>query len=177
MIAIRQLAAFLLSEEMQMIAIVRSSKISSNTGEKLAEILALLRDPSVERVTFFATPVAPDAGYGDADGAEANLPEMVALLEGKFAGMVENVIVLDGAFLTAARVPRYREVRELLDEAQENKKVFFSKERAPFTSRLPATEAATVLSKLGPVKPLTAASRAEYFSMLSNLSETEIAKL
>lgn len=158
-------------------AIVRSSKISSNTGEKLAEILALLRDPSVERVTFFATPLAPGEGYGDADGAESNLPEMVALVEGKFAGMVDNVIVLDGAFLTAARIPRYREVRELLDEAQESGKIFFSKTRAPFTSGLKANEAASVLSNLGPLKHFTAASRAEYFSLLSNLTETELAKL
>src|SRR5471032_3384 len=111
--------------------------------------------------------------YSTSDAAEANLQEVAALAFGTFAG-AEVAVVFDGAFLSAARYPRYSEVRLLLDAAVASDKVFFTERRAPFTSKKTNIDALGTLHNLGAFEKLTTTSRSRYFSLLSNLTEAEL---
>lgn len=155
---------------------LRYSKQSANTGEKLETILSAVTDPKVEQIILFATPTSPTDDYRDSDGAENNLPEVAALALGTIAG-AKVAVVFDGSFLTAARIPRYLEVRTLLDAAVASDKVYFASNRVPFTSSKSAADAAAAFQSLGPFVKLTAASRSQYFSLLSNLTEAQLQQL
>jgi hypothetical protein len=155
---------------------LRYSKQSSNTGEKLNCILSTISDANVEQVILFATPGNPTSDYNDSDGAETNLPEVAALAVGTFAG-AKVAAVFDGAFLCAARIPRYLEVKALLDAAIASDKVYFAKHRAPFTSKKADVDALTILLNLGPFEKLTTTSRSQYFSLLSNMTEAALQQL
>jgi len=148
-----------------------------NTGDKLNLLLEAIRDPRVDQVVLFASPVAPSEGYSDYDGAENNLPIVAALASGTFVGNAPIQVVYDGSFLTAARVPRYLEVKRLLDEAEQSGKVYFVAQRAPFTSAMQVEKAAETMKSLGEPILLTPQSRSRYFSLLSNLTEKEFANL
>jgi len=155
---------------------LRYSKQSSNTGDKLNSILSTIGDPNVEQVILFATPVEPSLGYSESDGAETNLPEVAALAIGTFAG-AKVAAIFDGAFLCAARIPRYLEVRVLLDAAVSSGKVYFAKHRAPFTSKENDADALAILLNLGPFEQLTTSSRSRYFSLISNMTEAALQQL
>ncbi len=152
---------------------LRYSTRSANTGDKLACLLSTIADSNVEQVMLFATPREATSDYSNSDAAEANLPEVAALAIGTFAG-AKVAVVFDGAFLSAARYPRYSEVRELLDAAVASEKVYFTERRAPFTSQKNNIDALATLHSLGPFEKLTTTSRSRYFSLLSNVSEAEI---
>lgn len=146
----------------------------SNTSSNLEALLASINDPSCVQVRLFATETTATAHFSDADGPENNLPLVAALAIYKLAGEHEVHIVHDGLFLTAARLPRYYEVRQLLDAAENNQKVVFCFQRAPFTSAMSPVEAAAALLELQLVNELTTATRSSYFSMLSNVTEIEL---
>lgn len=148
-----------------------------NTSDNLAAILDIIRDIKTTKVTLFASPEVPTQDMSDSDGPETNLPLLAAMAEYKLPGVSEPLyVVFDGLFLTAARIPRYLEVRDLLDVAIASGKVFFDKVRAPFTSSLTPDAAAECLGNLGPVSALTGETRASYFRLLSNVSESDLAK-
>lgn len=155
---------------------LRYSKQSANTGDKLKSILSAVTDPKVEQIILFATPTKPTEDHSDSDGADTNLPEVAALAKGTIAG-ADVAVVFDGAFLSAARIPRYLEVKTLLDAAVESEKVYFASNRVPFTSGKTAADAATTFQSLGPFVKLTAATRPQYFSLLSNLTEAQLQQL
>lgn len=159
-----------------MVSVIRNVSSSSNTSYKLKSIIAAIRDPRVARITLYATPSSPTEDYSDLDGAEANLPEVAALATGTFIGDAPIDVVFDGAFLTAARYPRYAEVRTLLDEAEKSGKVYFSTERVPFTANKSDCEAAAIMRTKAKLTLLTNQTRASYFSLLSNVTEKEINK-
>lgn len=154
--------------------VIRHTKPSSNTGDKLAMILAAIRDGNVTNIVLFATPTGPTENYSDQDGPETNLPWVAALVNGTFIQGIALTVVVDGPFLTAVRIPRYLEVKKMMDEAEASDKVFFSRERAPFTSSLSPEAAAAELAKAGPVEALTSASRTRFFSLLSNVTESAL---
>lgn len=152
---------------------LRYSTRSANTSDKLKCILSTIADAHVEQVILFATPRETTSEYSTLDAAEANLPEVAALAFGTFAG-AEVAVVFDGAFLSAARYPRYSEVRLLLDAAVASDKVFFTERRAPFTSQKTNIDALATLHSLGAFEKLTTTSRSRYFSLLSNVTEAEL---
>jgi hypothetical protein len=155
---------------------LRYAKQSGNTSEKLECILSTINDANIKQVILFATPIAPTSDHSDSDGLATNLPEVAALAIGTFAG-AELTAVFDGTFLSAARYPRYSEVKTLLDVAVTSGKAYFSTTRAPFTSNKSAVDAATAFQSLAPYVKLTATSRSQYFDMLSNLTEAEMQTL
>lgn len=146
---------------------------ASNTTVNLDNILRLLRNPDLGRVILFATPSEPSRGYSRDDGPESNLPLVAALVELKAGDVPPMYVVFDGLFLTAARPPRYGEVRQLLDTAIATGKAFYGAEPVSFTSGLLAEEAAITLISSGELRPLNSASRAHYFSLLSASGEDE----
>lgn len=152
---------------------LRYSTSTANTGEKLKCILSIISDANIEQVILFATPSEANSEYSASDASEANLPEVAALAFGTFAGAKVGV-VFDGAFLSAARYPRYSEVKLLLDAAVASDKAYFTDRRAPFTSQKTNIDALETLHSLGEFEKLTTTSRSRYFSLLSNLTEAEL---
>jgi len=140
-----------------------------NTGKNAQVLLTAIADPNVARVTLFASPTRPDADFAHSDGPDSNLPLLVALTE----TVDGNWCVYDGVFLTAARRPRYLEVREVLDAAEQSAKVYFSGRRAPFTSSLSPMEAVEKLRAIAVPTRLTSTTRADFFRLLSNLTEAQ----
>lgn len=149
--------------------------LSSTSGGNLSSLLGLLNDPKTVRVVLFASPIEEDETYSREDGPTTNLPLVAALVEHKLEGVPTQNIVFDGNFLTAARNPRYSEVRDLLDAAVSSGKTFFSTQRAPFTSALSPDDAVKKLQAMISLQPLTSDNRKRYFSMLSALTEAEFA--
>ncbi|MGU7843795.1 hypothetical protein ACV22V_30560 [Burkholderia sp. AW33-5] len=140
-----------------------------NTGKNTQALLGAIADPNIALVTLFASPTKPDANFAHSDGPDSNLPLLVALTE----TVDGNLCVYDGLFLTAARRPRYLEVREVLDAAEQSAKVHFAGTRAPFTSALPPVQAAEKLCAIAAPTRLTSATRADFFRLLSNLTEAQ----
>jgi hypothetical protein len=150
---------------------------NKNTTENLSAFVGLINSPCAKKVTLFASPTGKTAEMSRSDGPETNLPLVSAIVEYDIPKVDTVAVVFDGLFLTAARYPRYGEIRHLLDVAEQSNNVSFSEVRAPFTSSLSPEDAVTTLQSLTPVKPLTPDTRAEYFSLLSNLSETKYRQL
>ena len=140
-----------------------------NTATNTQALLAAIAEPDIARVTLFASPIKPDTDFVHSDGPDSNLPLLVALTE----AVDGDLCVYDGLFLTAARHPRYLEVREVLDAAEHSAKVYFAGTRAPFTSRLSPAEACEKLRGIEAKMRLTASTRANFFRLLSNLTEAQ----
>lgn len=152
-------------------------EVFHSTHQNLLAILNLIDDPKINRVILFATATQPNENFSESDGPDSNLPLMAVLAECKLKGFSPIHLILDGLFLTAARPPRYSEVRKLLDAAAKSQKVFFAKERAPFTSALSPDDAARELLTLDPFISLTAETRADYFALLSLFTEEQMVNL
>lgn len=146
----------------------------SNTQNNLDKLLRALADPACESLCFFATHPHVDETFSDDDGPETNLPFIVAVATYKLLKEHTVRVVFDGMQLTAARLPRYGEVRQLLDAATVSNKAFFSPQSVKFTSNLPPAEAAQVLlSNAAPIS-LTTTSRSQFFKLLSGVSEQQL---
>lgn len=151
---------------------------NSNTTENLSALVGLIESPDTVKVTLFASPTGKMEKMSESDDLETNnLPLVSAVVEYEIPKIEKVAVVFDGLFLTAARHPRYSEILHLLDVAEQSNLAFFSEMRAPFTSSLSAEDAVRTLQSLAPVKPLTPNTRADYFSLLSNLSEAKYLEL
>jgi hypothetical protein len=73
-------------------------------------------------------------------------------------------------------MPRYREVKDVLDSAIESRKAQFITKPVPFTSSLSPVDAVAKLIKFQS-KQLNTDSRREFFKLLSNLSEQQYSNL
>ncbi|WP_198430910.1 hypothetical protein [Pseudomonas tolaasii] len=135
----------------------------------------MIRDNKCDEIILFAS-VENDLGDEEARWNN-NLPLVVALAKYIIPHVDSVLVVFDGMFLTAARYPRYGEVRNLLDVAVTSDKVYYSGQRAPLTSEMTPDEAVSTLIDLGSIQPLTVESRAEYFSLLSNFTEDELVEI
>ncbi|MET2522102.1 hypothetical protein [Ralstonia pseudosolanacearum] len=144
---------------------------NGNTSQNAQALIEAINDTRNVRVTLFATSSVPNAMFTESDGPETNLPLLAALAQSTDG----NLKVFDGLFLTAARQPRYLEVRAVLDAAVRRGSVYFSEASAPFTSALAPEEAAKRLNGIAPVRQLTSASRANFFRLLSGVTEAEFA--
>lgn len=86
-----------------------------NTTQNKDALIKKIVDPNTVKVTLFATKREVLANT-----FETNLPLVVALVETN-----TNYLLFDGLFLTAARNPRYYEVKRVLDEAVRTTKVTY----------------------------------------------------
>lgn len=146
---------------------------SASTFDHLRTALSLLESDSTSQVIFFASPERETADLHPNDGTSSNFPLVCLLAKVDLPGVHPVYVLCDGLFLTAARRPRYSEVQDLLDAACSSGKAFFSTVRAPFTSRQRPDEATQTLLEVAQLEPLTAASRAQYFGLLSEISEEQ----
>lgn len=138
---------------------------TSGTHTNFTALWDLLKSPSLKRLTLFASPVsAPDSDRVD----EGNLPLLSALAETTIPGLGAAYIVYDGTFLTAQRSQRASEIGALLDIAVNDNRVFYGTERAPFTAKMEAVDAARLLCDID-AEALTAETLHVYWAMLSNL--------
>jgi hypothetical protein len=140
----------------------------TNTGRNADLIVNTINDPSVNKITLFATERFSD---------DSNSPLMVALVEQSLPSIDEIVyVVFDTNVSTAQRLPRYLEVKRILEAAQSSDKVYFSHERAPYTANVSPEEAIKSLFVLNKQELLSEDSRPQFFSLLSNLTEVELRK-
>lgn len=147
------------------------------TGHAVDALLNYLSDPACKRVTFFAGPQSGQASDAEKQGlGEQNMPLLAATAEYQIPHAGSVIVVLDGDLLTAARAHRAREISHVLDAAMGGGKAFVCMERAASTHKLESSEAAAVYAQL-PRLPLDGISRVKFFSLLSNLTELELAKL
>ncbi|MGE1153864.1 hypothetical protein [Pseudomonas kitaguniensis] len=145
---------------------------TKSTSDNVWALCDLIRDNKCDEIILFAS-VKNDLEDEHAK-CNNNLPLVVALAKYIIPHVDSVMVVFDGVFLTAARYPRYGEVRNLLDVAVASDKVYYSRQRAPLTSEMTPDEAVSTLIDLGSIQPLTVESRAEYFSLLSNFTEDEL---
>lgn len=136
----------------------------SSTGDHLSALLKLLDDKNASKIILFAS---------ELDESDTNAPLLATLIQYKIPNVGELNVIGDGTFLTAARFPRYSEIKDLLDAAETNSKVYFSLQRVPFTSQLSADEAADKLSSHQELIQLTPNTRPDFFRLLSTLTEQQ----
>ncbi|MFC3941601.1 hypothetical protein CCU68_34360 [Pseudomonas gingeri NCPPB 3146 = LMG 5327] len=141
----------------------------SNTSQNLNTLCELIRDQNCHRVILFGT-VENEL---DSENRDSNLPYVAALAVYEIPNIDSIYVLFDGIFLTAARYPRYTEVRALLDVAQESGRVYFCEARAPLTRTFTSEDAVAALKDLGPIRRLDADSRADYFALLSGFTEQQ----
>lgn len=153
-----------------MVAIRYSNK---NTGANSYTLIGIIKDQNCIEINLFATQSIIDSDRQDLNGLKGNLPLMAAIAKYKIPGIDEVYVVFDGLFLTAVRRPRYLEVKEVLDAAEQSEKVFFSKSAVSFTSDLQPEMAAEILLKSSPTTSFSKTTRQEYFSLLCSIPESQ----
>jgi hypothetical protein len=147
--------------------------INGSTNNNVARLIQVIHDGGTVRVILFASPTTSTDDMHHSDGPETNLPLLSAVAE--YGSL--SLEVFDGIFLTAARMPRYYEIKELLDVAETSNKVYFSTVRAPFTSNLPPAVAAKIMLDSKQFEPLTPTTRPKFFTLLSSITEKELQTL
>lgn len=157
-----------MTKEIPMRAFRYENQATSKNADALVE---LLQSPLTERVILYASAFAA-AGMSQTDGPETNLPLLAALAAVRLPAIGTLQIVFDGPFLTCARLPRYDEVRHVLDCAEMNSKVECAMTPAPFTSALSPEAAVARLRDVGPTTTLTPDTRAGFFALLSRVPES-----
>lgn len=146
---------------------------NSSTDKNSAVLSTLIRDENCKEIRLFVSPDSITPDYTNVDGPNTNLPLIAALAKYTIPGISDVYILFDGNFLNVARRTRFIEVKNLLDEAQNSGKTLFTTVTAPFTSSMDATVAVNLLLTLNPTIALTVTSRAQYFSYLSSISESQ----
>ncbi|WP_248916030.1 hypothetical protein [Pseudomonas moorei] len=137
-----------------------------STSVNVRALCDMIRDGNSDQIILFASERnKPD------DEDDNNLPLVAALVQYTIPHIGHVYVVFDGVFLTAARYPRYLEVRDLLELAETSGKVFFCQQPVPLTSSLPPEQAVETMKASGSIKLLDVSSRASYFSLLSHFSE------
>ena len=159
--------------ENTMIKAFRSKENPTDVNAK--NILNLLDDSNLKKLILLASEIpqsTTDKNFS------ANLPNIFVLAEYnlklyEIIDISTIYIVFDSPyFLTVARDNRYREVKPVLDNAQNNDKVFFCTKRCPFTNKLSPSEATHKILELKDYfKKFTPETRKEYFSLISNVPE------
>lgn len=148
-------------------------KETKSTSNNKDSIIDLINDANTIKVTFFAT-VKETTFNGCTSGENNNLPLMIALVE-----QTDKIIIHDGLFLTAARTPRYYEVRSVLDVAVTSNKAAYCNEPVKCTSKRSEDDAVAYLleKSYGKRFMLDQSTRPVYFSLLSSLTEAEMQNL
>lgn len=144
---------------------------NKSTTQNAGALIELLKDPKCTEVRLYSTASTPTPEYSQNDGNENNLPLLVATAKYEIPSVGPIYILFDGLFLTAARRPRYLEVRDVLDVVTEVGRTTFCTVPVPFTSELPPHQAVETLLAAGHVEPLTDATRKAFFALLSMIPE------
>lgn len=139
-------------------------KNSGATYQHLEALCNLIADPACKAVRLFAT---------EYDKANTNSPSVAAVATYPIPGITDVHVVFDGDFLTV-RLPRYGEVRALMDAAQNSDKVTFCANPVRNTSLDDPTDAVAYLLGEQSSVSFTAETRPKYFRMLSSMTEKEI---
>jgi len=146
------------------------------TNDNSRRFIELMKDGNTKRVILFATPISVPDDSSDSDlgdiGPVSNLPLMSACVEYWHPGEGNVGMVVDGLFLTAARMPRYGEVCAVLDEAEKLDKIYYSPERCGFTVCESVEDAFNEMQTYS-LLPFTQESRAEYIALLGIQCEEE----
>lgn len=151
---------------------------NQSTSQNVHALIEIIENPATTSVVLFASPKEPDASYTQTeDGPDTNMPLVSALVTFMLPGFDPIQLVYDGIFLTAARRPRFLEVVELMDAAQASTKVQFSSQRLQFTAGLDPVDAANVMAAAQALVPFSATTRAQYFALLSTLTEANYSLL
>lgn len=147
-------------------------KTHSDTVSNQKALLDVLANNTYRQVILFASPNVGGSLLND--GPDINWPLMAALVE-TAQGELE---VYDGVFLTAARYPRYQEVKSVLDAAEtaSNGNVMYATAPLPFTSSKSADDAASDM-RSAKTDIFNKSTRAKFFKLLSRLTEEQYAKL
>ncbi|QPB24783.1 hypothetical protein [Rhizobium sp. 007] len=119
---------------------------NSSTNGNLSALIDVLQAPGTKKLTFFASATSSDDER--LPEGTTNLPVLSALAECVVPGLGNLEIVYDGNFLNAQRTQRASEIGVLLDAAVNGNQIFYGSDRAPFTSKLSAEEAAETLKKI-----------------------------
>lgn len=140
-----------------------------NTTQNKDTLIKKIEDPNTVKVTLFAT---KREVLGNT--FEINLPLVVALVETN-----TNYLLFDGLFLTAARNPRYYEVKRVLDEAIQSTKVNYCSKPVEYTRDLNEDLVVKYLMNESNNSSylLTADSRRSYFAILSNITEEQFKEI
>lgn len=146
---------------------------NQSTGMNAEALISMLKDAKCEEVCLYATESKTSANPEAIECNSENLPLMAAIATYKIPCVGEIIVLFDGVFLTAARWPRYTEVRAVLDEAQQSKKTKFCTKPVSFTSALDPYKAVQSLKDHGCLIDFSAKTRPQFFSMLSNLTEAQ----
>lgn len=148
-------------------------RTSGTTSEAAAQAIALLQDPGFKHAVFSASPWNNDGTATVADGPETNWPYFAAAIR-----VNDDVHIFDSVLLNAARMPRDREVREILDVAQAVGNVRLTADgKAYFTAGLTAEAAAQKLTNRQLI-PLDAQSRVGFWNNLARgVTEAEFDRM
>jgi hypothetical protein len=148
-------------------------RASGNTTEAAAQAIALLKDPGFKHAVFSASPWSDDGTATAADGPETNWPYFAAAIR-----VDDAVHIFDSTLLNAARMPRDREVRQILDVAQTVGNVHLTADdKAYFTGGLTPEAAAQKLTNRQLI-PLDAQSRVGFWNNLARgVTEAEFDRM
>lgn len=137
-------------------------RAKGTTSAAAAHAIALLKSPGFKHAVFSASPWDNDGTATEDDGPQTNWPYFIAAIR-----VDDDVHVFDSVLLNAARMPRDREVRDILDVAQVVGNVrITADDKAHFTAGLsPAAAVATLTNRT--LVDLTASTRPGFFSHLS----------
>lgn len=146
---------------------------NSSTTRNLSSLVTLLNDPNCKEVVLYATASTPMQDFSESDGPDNNLPLVAAIAKYVIPGISDVFVLFDGLFLTAARFPRFLEVQDLMNVAQESGKAAFFLGQAPFTSSFEPVDAVKSLLGLGQLTPFSQTNRAKFFALLSRIPEAQ----
>lgn len=147
--------------------VIRFNSSTLSTGQIGAALLDYIRDPKCEKIALFVTERSDD---------QQDSPWLMAVVTYQIPHVEPVHVLMDGYVLSAARYPRYMEVRDVLDAGEKAGKVWFCSVPAPFTQDLPADKSISVLQGLGSLTQLNASTRPQLFLLLSTLTEAQYEK-
>jgi hypothetical protein len=136
----------------------------SSTSTNVRALFDIFQDGQYKEMTFFATVRESDMP------STQDLPWLGVLVTYNLPHMPPIYTLFDGYVLSAARQPRYDEIRRLLDLVVDGNTKFCTVP-VPLTCKLPAEAAVALILDLENVEPLSSESRPKYFKMLSMFSE------
>lgn len=135
---------------------------SSSTSQASADAIKLLSDPKFKVAVFSMSPAKDDGTAKPGDGSTTNWPYFSAAIR-----VDDDVHIFDAPLLNAARIPRDREVRDILDVAQNNANVYFTSDEAAFFTVDLSPNAAAQHFCNRPVTALTPNTRSQFWLKLS----------
>ena len=145
-----------------------------DTTSAASMAVELLKSPGYKQAVFSTSPWEDDGTATQDDGPHTNWPYLVAAIR-----VGDDVHVFDSVQLNAARIPRDREVRDILDAALAAGRAFYTADgKAYFTASKTPTEVVRLLVSNRPLLSLDASTRRDFFVNLARgMTEAEFDRL